>query len=252
MSAELQTIEPAGAAVEPAKLSPAPAGGESAILSIIERAARDPNVDIDKMERLMAMQERAIAQRAQAAFAAAFADMQPELPSIAERGKGHGTVTYALWEDINDAIKPVLAKHGFGLRFEVGRSCDRLTVTGVLMHRDGHSERTMMELPADTSGSKNAVQAVGSSTSYGKRYVASALLNLTSRLKEDRDDDARASGGPVCINDEQAEKLRTRLTENGGDIDRFLRFFKIECLPDLPAARFDEAMRMIEARGKRK
>jgi hypothetical protein len=226
--------------------------GDSAILSIIERAARDPNVDIDKMERLMAMQERAIAQRSQAAFASSFAEMQIELPSIAEKGKGHGTVTYATWEDINDAIKPVLAKHGFGLRFEVGRSGDRLTVTGVLMHREGHSERTTMELPADTSGSKNAVQAVGSSTSYGKRYVAAALLNLTSRLREDRDDDARSAGGPVCISDEQAEKLRNSLTENGGDIDRFLRFFKIECLPDLPAGRFNEAMRMIEAKGKRK
>jgi hypothetical protein len=249
---ELQHIEPAGAPIEPAKGAQVPAHGDSAILSIIERAARDPNVDIDKMERLMAMQERAIAQRAQAAFAAAFAEMQIELPSVAEKGKGHGSVTYATWEDINDAIKPVLAKHGFGLRFEVGRANDRLSVTGVLMHREGHSERTTMELPADTSGSKNAVQAVGSSTSYGKRYVAAALLNLTSRLKDDRDDDGRASGAPVCISDEQAEKLRNRLTENGGDIDRFLKFFRIECLPDLAAGRFDEAMRMIEAKGRRK
>ncbi|WP_340146807.1 ERF family protein [Halomonas sp. PA16-9] len=36
-----------------------------------------------------------------------------------------------------------------------------------------------MLLPADISGNKNAVQAFGSSTSYGKRYVLSALLNIT-------------------------------------------------------------------------
>ncbi|WP_409524602.1 ERF family protein [Pseudomonas sp.] len=42
-----------------------------------------------------------------------------------------------------------------------------------------------MLLPLDTSGSKNAVQAVGSSTSYGKRYVMSALLNLTTRGEDD-------------------------------------------------------------------
>jgi hypothetical protein len=226
--------------------------GDSAIISMIERAARDPSVDIDKMERLMAMQERMVAQRAQSAFASAFAAMQIELPAIAERGKGHGNITYATWEDINDAVKPVIAKHGFGLRFEVGRTADRLTVTGVLMHRDGHSERTMIELPADTSGSKNAVQAVGSTTSYGKRYVASALLNLTSRLPEDRDDDGKSGGIGHTITDAQAEQLRDAITTAGGDIDRFLRFFRIECLPDLPAARFDEAKRMIEAKRGRK
>ena len=49
-----------------------------------------------------------------------------------------------------------------------------------------------MELPVDTTGSKNAVQAVGSSTAYGKRYVMEALLNLTSR---GQDDDGKRGGG---------------------------------------------------------
>jgi hypothetical protein len=42
-----------------------------------------------------------------------------------------------------------------------------------------------MILPHDSTGSKNAVQAVGSSTSYGKRYTACALLNITSRGEDD-------------------------------------------------------------------
>ncbi|HET9820175.1 MAG TPA: ERF family protein, partial [Rhodanobacteraceae bacterium] len=50
---------------------------------------------------------------------------------------------------------------------------------------DGHREETSITLPADTSGSKNAVQAVASSTSYGKRYTAGALLNLTSHGEDD-------------------------------------------------------------------
>jgi len=224
----------------------------AAMFSMIERAARDPNVDIDKLERLMAMQERMTAQKASAAFASAFADMQADIPSIAERGKGHGNITYALWEDVNDAIKPVLAKHGFGLRFEVGRAGDRLTVTGALMHREGHSERTMIELPADTSGSKNAVQAIGSSTSYGKRYVAAALLNLTSRLKEDRDDDGAASGGAVCISDEQAAEVRELMDEVGADPRRFLAYVKIPSVAEIPAARFVEVVRALEAKRGRK
>lgn len=169
----------------------------AAIIQVIERAATNPDVDIDKMERLLAMQERIMERDARAAFAAALAEMAPELPVIAERGEiKHGEnkpvqSRYALWEDINDAIKPVLARHGFALSFRTGQEAGMVTVTGVLSHRGGHSEQTTMHLPIDSSGSKNGVQGVGSSTSYGKRYTASALLNLTSRGE---DDDGVAGG----------------------------------------------------------
>ena len=119
------------------------------------------------------------------------------------------------------------------------------------MHREGHSERTMMELPADTSGSKNAVQAVGSSTSYGKRYVASALLNLTSRLPEDRDDDGQRGGGATLITEDQAMDLRDLVNAVGADEARFCRHLKISGLSELPASRLVEAQRALEAKRTR-
>jgi len=173
-----------------------PAEGDNAMLSMVERAARDPNVDIDKLERLVLMQERALAREAKAAYDAAMAELQPELPSIGERGKAmvQGSVryTFSLWEDINAAIKPILSKHGFALTFRTNFA-ENITVIGVLSHRAGHREETSITLPADASGNKNAVQAVASSVSYGKRYTAGALLNLTSHGE---DDDAFAAGEP--------------------------------------------------------
>lgn len=156
----------------------------SPMFAMIERAARDPSVDIDKLERLMQMKERADAQTARAAFDAAMADMQPELPAIGERGNAAGRYTYALWEDINTAIKPILTRHGFALTFRTDFTSG-IAVTGVLSHRAGHREETSITLPADPSGNKNAVQAVASSVSYGKRYTAGALLNLTSHGEDD-------------------------------------------------------------------
>jgi hypothetical protein len=197
--------------------APAPALSESgAIIQVIERAAMNPNVDIDKMERLLQMQERIMERNARAAYAAAFAEMQPDLPEIPEHGKGHNNASYALWEDINDLIKPVLAKHGFGISFKPGRDGPNITVTAILTHREGHSEEASMILPIDSSGSKNAVQAVGSSTSYGKRYTASALLNLTSRHE---DDDGKRSGPPI---DKVAPPAKSSMSlkkrdENGQD-----------------------------------
>src|SRR5258708_6610605 len=118
--------------------------GGATILEVISRAARDPATDVDKLERLLTMYERMTAQQSKADYTAALAEMQPELPVIGERGQikiGNATPqSYALWEDINDAIKPVLQKHGFALSFRTGREDNQITVTGVLSHRAGHSE----------------------------------------------------------------------------------------------------------------
>lgn len=154
------------------------------MLSVIARAAADPSVDLDKMERLMQMHERMQAKAAATDYAAALADMQDALPSIGERGNAAGRYTYALWEDINAAIKPILKQYGFALSFRTDCT-DGIAVTGVLSHRNGHSEETTIKLAADSSGNKNAVQAIASSVSYGKRYTAGALLNLTSHGEDD-------------------------------------------------------------------
>lgn len=163
---------------------PQPRDESAAVLSMIARAAADPAIDIDKMERLMQMQERAVERQARTAFDEANAAMQPELPSIGERGDAAGRYTFAKWEDIQTVIKPILHKHGFALSFRVD-TASAITVTAVLSHKQGHREETSITLPADPSGNKNAVQAVASSVQYGKRYTAGALLNLTSHGEDD-------------------------------------------------------------------
>lgn len=179
------------AIVERDERSPANYPGESStILQIIQQVAMSPTADIDKMERLMAMHERFQAQQAKQQYDEALAQMQEELPVIGERGgikdrNGNIQSTYALWEDINEMIKPVLAKHGFALSFRTPRNEKGIEVEGVLSHRAGHRETTSLLLPADVSGNKNGVQAVASSVSYGKRYTAGALLNFTTTGEDD-------------------------------------------------------------------
>ena len=163
------------------------AGG---LLEVIARAARDPSVDIDNMERLLEMQERVHARNAKQAYDAALAEMQPNLPVISERGRilnnnKQVQSTYAYWEDVNEHIRPILYEYGFALSFKTGRNDGMISVTGVLSHREGHREETTMDLPADNSGNKNAVQSIASSTSYGKRYTAFALLNITTKGEDD-------------------------------------------------------------------
>lgn len=169
----------------PASPVESPSTAEStAIIQVIERAALNPDVDIDKMERLLQMQERVMDRQAMMAYSAAMAAMQTELPSIEERGQTNNGC-YATLEDIVDTVRPIMQKYGFAVSFRIQTQERGIQITGVLMHKDGHREETSMLLPADMSGNKNAVQAFGSSTSYGKRYVLSALLNITTRGQDD-------------------------------------------------------------------
>lgn len=223
----------------------------SGLLAVIERAARDPAVDIDKMERLLALQERVQERNAVAAFNDALAEMQPRLPIITERGriiikdKQTDKITqetpYALWEDINEAIRPLLHEHGFALTFKTGTAADgKLVVTGILKHRFGHQEEAAIPLPHDSSGSKNAVQAIGSSLSYGKRYAAMQLLNITTKGEDDDGQAAthmRATGEPMPRAKldgkyPSAAKLKEALREFAnklrtcGDVDALIEEYK--------------------------
>lgn len=229
-----------------------PAVSESAaILSVIERAARDPQVDIDKMERLMAMHERMLARQAKAAYNDALAQLQPKLPVVSERGgitnaAGKVQSKYALWEDVVTTISPMLSEHGFALSFRVSRDGDRQNVTGILSHRDGHSEETTLSLPLDMSGSKNAVQGVGSTVSYGKRYTTQALLNIVSG---DQDNDGNGNGnGSGTISAEQKDELVRLMQETGADTEKFLKYMAVASLDEIKAANFNRAKTALEAK----
>lgn len=235
-----------------------PESGSSAIVSVIERAALNPDVDVSKMERLLDMQQRILDRSAKEAFNAAFSAMQPSLPAIPKRGEiknsqGRVQSTYGKWEDTDRLIRPVLHGHGFGLSFrtEEGEGC--IYVTAVLAHREGHSEQTTMRLPFDSSGSKNAVQGVGSSLSYGKRYTAGAILNLIYQ-DDPGDDDGQLAGHVAVerIGDGHLSNLRREMKDLNVSEEKFCRLLKVDQLESLPASQFSTAIEILAHRRKEK
>ena len=176
-----------------------PASESVAMMKVIERVAMSPDVDIAKLEKMLDMQERILDRNAKQAFTADLAEMQIQLPRVVEYGEGHNKAKFAKLEDINDSIRPTLHKYGFAITFRVKHEGAMILITTVLSHRQGHSEETTMQLPADTSGAKNAVQAVGSTISYGKRYGICALLNISTG--DDNDGGKPAEAGEPDISD---------------------------------------------------
>jgi ERF superfamily len=193
-------MTPVQAALAPEGASPsAPSGAPDPYLGIIERAARDPAIDIAKLEGLMQLRERMEDRRAKQAFDNAIAAAKGEIPPIVKNRavdftNKAGTRTNYRYEDfagVASAVDPVLARHGLSYRFRTEQTGARLRVTCRISHADGYGEETTLEASNDDSGNKNAIQAVGSAATYLQRYT----LKLALGLAASNDDDAQSAGG---------------------------------------------------------
>ncbi len=268
MSAPAKELSREVAPVAAASSLPVPIvdAAPTSLLPAIITLAKDPTVDVAKLQALLQMQERMEVRSAEAAFNAAFVVMQPKLPRI----KKDGSLTYpvkkdqpdgpqrliakfATWEAIDGVIRPILTEHGFALSFTTARGADGvLTVSAVLRHEGGHStEVPGPPLPCDSSGGKNNIQGWGSAMSYGKRYAATAALNL---ITEGEDDDAKLAGMSF-VTDAQQKEMRDLMT--GLDMDetaerRFLDIMGVMHLGEIQQGGFAAAKNMLLAKKPKK
>lgn len=167
------------------------------------RHAINENVDIEKLTQLMDLQVRWQKEQARNAYTKAMAAFKAESPATLAKdhtvdhpSKG-GRVTYkhATLGAINKVVVPLLSKHGLRHNFEVIQpAANVVTVQCRITHVAGHSEVVELTAGHDHSGSKNAIQALGSAVAYLQRYSFVAALGLATA---DDDDDGRASGPPV-------------------------------------------------------
>lgn len=148
--------------------------------------------DIDKLEKLMALQERWEANEARKAFDAAISAARSEIKPIVKTGHVKYNETDYMHETLDGiakAIDPILSKHGLSYRFRSAQEGALLHVTCVLAHSGGHSEETGLSGAPDMSGKKNAYQAIGSAATYLQRYTLKLALGLSAA----KDDDAKSA-----------------------------------------------------------
>ena len=207
------------------------------------------NADIDKLEKLMDLSERWNKDQARRAFFDAMADFQEHAPELMKQSDvKYGTTSYkfASLGYIAAALQPSLAAAGLTYRFEPEEVNNGLAVTCIITHRDGHSERTTMSAPFDASGSKNAIQARGSTLTYLQRYSLVGALGLTTA---NPDDDATGAAEPVAvISKAQAKVLAGLLAKANADVEKMYAAYNCESVETFPKASFDEVCRGLNAR----
>lgn len=215
------------------------------LLGMLTQLATNQNFNVEAFKAVVDLVREEKDAQAKADFRRDFAAFQSEMPSIRKGGKGHNGKPHERLEDIFEGTKELRQKYGFSLNHSVKQDANSITIVAILGHRSGYEMTAEMRLPLDNSGSKNAVQAHGSTSTYGKRYTAMAVLGLAA--SDDVDDDAQAATGST-ITDEQAEALANAIEFAGASEDRFKKHFKISELSKLPQSRFSDAMEMLKRR----
>jgi len=215
-------------------------------MDMIDRAVAS-GAGIETIEKLMGLQERWEANQARKAFNEAISEAKARVRPVVRNKEGHNAKRYADFAAIASAVDPILADLGLSYRFRTEQG-ERINVTCILSHRDGHQETTTLQGPADTSGNKNAIQAIGSTLTYLQRYSLVQMLGLAAS----DDDDGKTGGTGATLNSEQIDKIQSLVLESGANVTAFLNFFKAESISDIQASKYKEAVAMLEQKKRAK
>jgi len=197
-------------------------------MAMLREALMNPDVNPEKAVVMADLMFRMEDRDREATFIAAKTAAIAEMPRIGQDGYNtHLKIRYAKWETMQPIVNRVLTKHGLALSFVVGGDAGKLTVRPVLQGHGWTEQGEAMPLPADTGPGRSAVQAVGSSVSYGKRYTAMAMLNLLQAGVAEDDDGAGGSADPYdALTDAERELVDEGRRTAAEGVDAYAAWFK--------------------------
>jgi len=221
--------------------------------------AVNQGADLDKLEKLMDLQDRWEKTEARKAYVAAMTEFKKNPPEILKQTavsykKKDGTTTnykHASLDHVTEQINIALSEHGLFVSWSQSQSESGITVTCRITHKGGHSEETSLVAASDMSGNKNAIQGLGSTISYLQRYT---ILSLTGLAAKGMDDDGIGAGKkePQFTTENQKKKI-SKLFERLGisdekDIKKRLaaRFEGITDLNEVYVEAADTLIRSLE------
>lgn len=206
--------------------------------------------DLDKLEKLMELQERWEAGEAKKAYTEAMTAFKADPPEIEKdrhvsytTSKGITEYNHASLANVTDKINKALSVHGLSATWKTPQDGETITVECTIAHRQGHSESTSLSAKPDLSGSKNPIQAMGSTISYLERYT---LLALTGLATVDQDDDGRNGVTAECISTDQVTEINDLIKETGADKVKLLKVVKAESVEKILQSSYKMLIKLLK------
>jgi len=215
-------------------------------------SAIQKGADLEQIEKLLELQFKWEANEARKAYNKAMAEFKSNPPKIDKdkkvgysTSKGKVGYSHASLYNVVDKITAELSKHGLSASWRTEQN-GQIKVTCRISHSMGHYEETSLSADADTSGSKNAIQAVGSTITYLERY---SLLAITGLATEDQDNDGNLPSDKI---DENKVSILKKLIEDlKVDKTKFYKFMSVEKIEDIPVDKFAKAKVALEAKRRK-
>ncbi len=231
----------------------------AAIVSMIERLASDPNVDVDRLMKILELRDRVEARNAKLEFDRAMSDAQAAIEPIVKAARNDQTRSnYARLEDVNAGLMPVITSRGFSVSFGMAEGAPEghYRITMDLAHVGGHRERKFADIPTDRAGlkgndNKTLTHAFGSTISYGRRYILLMAFNISTfddvdGNRQRREPERVERQSVQAITPEQAQRIRALLAEVGRTEAQLLARVKgFASIDDIPADIFDTVCNFI-------
>lgn len=230
---------------------------QPSMLEIISRAARDPDTDVGKLERLMVMARDERAAQAKQMFGVSMMDAQNEMGHVrADANNPQTKSKYATYGALDKVIRPVYTKHGFALTFDTGEGApaDHVRVVCEVFHRAGHTREYHFDMPADGKGAKGGdvmtkTHAAGSAMSYGQRYLLKAIFNI---VVGDDDDGNSAGGLDGPISADELQTLQEVIGRTHSDPQLVCKHFKVEALKDITKRQLPRVIEAVNSQPTKK
>ncbi len=183
--------------------------------------------DPDKLGKLMDLAERYKSDRAAEQFATAMNECQRSMPCVVKDAVNGGTSSrYATLENVMTVIKPVYLQNGFSLVYGTADSplAGHTRIVCDVSHVGGCTRRSYLDLPADAQNkAKSGIQAMGSTVSYGRRYLALMIFNVTVA---NQDVDGNRADALETITETDVFKVEQLLDDKKVHLPKFLEWLK--------------------------
>ena len=251
-------------------------------LALVERFARDPHFDVEKMRALLDMRDRELARVAEHDFNQSINRAQQRMRAVATDADNPQTKSrYATYRKLDAAIRPIYTEDGFGISFDTADSpkgVEYVRVLAYVSHVGGFSRTYKVDMPADGKGAKGGdvmtkTHAVGAAASYGMRYLLKMIFNIAVG-EEDRDGNrvaspkSRKGSAPEVVPDDAAvppavnvstinteqEKRLWSVSRKCGRIDADVilwlkQRYQVKATKAIRQSDYNAIVRQLEARG---
>lgn len=207
--------------------------------------AIDKGADLEKLEKLMDLQIRYETNMARKSFHIAMAAFKSNLPTVTkDKTNSQYKSKYASEDALINTINPHLSKHGLSASFDFNQDNGQITVTCHITHAEGHRESVSLSGQADSSGSKNPLQQIKSTTTYLRKATFEAITGIASS-ENDADDDGN-SAIPL-ISDKEKSTIVDMINSKSVNQAKFLEYMKCDSLESIPAIDFKKAMAALRS-----